>query len=103
GITDLPLKAQVFNLAYDNFLGRMGICRVYQGKIKNAQEVIAKDSVVKKIEDNEEHVVVDEEVHRGKITKLFTFEGFSKKTVNEAETGDIIMVAGLPDIFIGQT
>lgn len=84
-----PLKAQVFNLAYDNFLGRMGICRVYSGKVKNGQAIIAKDP--------------RGPVYTGKVTKLFTFEGFDKKAVEEAETGDIIMVSGLPDIFIGQT
>jgi GTP-binding protein len=87
--TEEPLKAQVFNLAYDNFLGRMGICRVYSGKIQDGATVIAKDPEGK--------------TFSGKITKLFTFEGFDKKAVPEAETGDIVMVAGLPDIFIGQT
>ena len=84
-----PLQAQVFNLAYDNFLGRMGICRIYSGKIKNGSVIYAKDPEGK--------------MHTGKITKLFTFEGFDKKTEDEAETGDIVMVAGLPDIFIGET
>ncbi len=84
-----PLQAQVFNLAYDNFLGRMGICRIYSGKIKSGSTIYAKDPEGK--------------MHTGKITKLFTFEGFDKKVVEEAETGDIVMVAGLPDIFIGET
>lgn len=84
-----PLQAQVFNLAYDNFLGRMGICRVYSGKIKDGANIIAKDP--------EGHQF------KGKITKLFTFEGFDKKSVPEAASGDIVMVAGLPEIFIGQT
>lgn len=88
-LSNKSLQAQVFNLAYDNFLGRMGICRVYAGKVKNGQEVIAKDP--------------RGGVFKGKVTKLFTFEGFEKKTEDEAETGDIVMVAGLPDIFIGQT
>lgn len=84
-----PLKAQVFNLAYDNFLGRMGICRMYDGVIKNGQKVFAKDT--------------KGNVFEGKITKLFTFEGLNKKAVEEAYAGDIVMIAGLPDIFIGQT
>lgn len=83
------LQAQVFNLAYDNFLGRMGICRVYKGVIKQGQKIFAKSS--------------DGEIFEGKITKLFTFEGMNKKDVAEAVTGDIVMIAGIPDIFIGHT
>jgi GTP-binding protein len=84
-----PLKAQVFNLAYDNFLGRMGVCRMYEGVIKDSQKVFAKDTNGK--------------IHTGKITKLFTFEGVVRKPVEEAQAGDIVMIAGLPEIFIGQT
>lgn len=86
---DAELKAQVFNLAYDNFLGRMGICRIYSGKVKDGQTVFAKDHEGK--------------VFKGKITKLFNFEGLQKNPVAEAGSGDIVMIAGLPDIFIGQT
>jgi GTP-binding protein len=84
-----PLKAQVFNLAYDNFLGRMAVCRVYEGSIKDGQEIIAKDESGK--------------MHKGRITKLYTFEGMKKKEVKEAESGDIIMLSGLPNIYIGET
>lgn len=84
-----PLKAQVFNLAYDNFLGRMGVCRMYEGVIKDGQKVFAKDS-----EGN---------IHSGKLSKLFSFEGVTRKPVEEAVAGDIVMIAGLPEIFIGQT
>jgi GTP-binding protein len=84
-----PLQAQVFNLAYDNFLGRMGICRVYSGTLKDGSTIIAK--------------AADGKNYTGKVTKLYTFEGFEKKAVTEATTGDIVMLAGLPDIYIGHT
>lgn len=84
-----PLQAQVFNLAYDNFLGRMGICRIYKGSMNVGQTVTVKDTEGK--------------VFTGKITKLFTFEGTERKDVKEAGVGDIVMIAGIPDIYIGQT
>jgi len=86
---DAPLKAQPFNLAYDNFLGRLAIARVYEGKIKDGASVFVKKP--------------SGEVEKGKITKLFTFEGVSRKEADEVESGDIVMIAGLPDIFIGDT
>jgi len=86
---DKPLRIQAFNLAYDNFLGRLAIGRIYEGKIKDASQIIIKDA--------------EGQTRKGKITKLFTFEGLNRKEVEFAQAGDIIMVAGLPDIFIGET
>jgi GTP-binding protein len=85
----LPFSLQPFNLGYDNFLGRLAICRIYQGKINNNDSVFIKKT--------------SGEITKGKLTKLFTFNGLEKKEVSEAQTGDIIMLAGLPDIFIGDT
>jgi len=86
---DSSLAAQPFNLAYDNFLGRLAICRVYNGSIKAAQEVVVKNQ--------------NGETRSRKVSKLFTFQGVERKEVKEAEAGDIVMVAGLPDIYIGET
>ncbi|MES2215902.1 MAG: translational GTPase TypA [Patescibacteria group bacterium] len=83
------LKAQVFNLGYDNFLGRLAICRIYSGTIKDGQNVWVKD--------------VNGKSFTGKITKLFTFDGKKRTEVKEAESGDIVTVAGIPDIYIGET
>ena len=85
----MPLRFQPFNLGYDNFLGRLAVVRVYEGTILLGQSV-----VIKKLSG---------EMRSGKITKIFTFQGLSKIEVSSAEAGDIVLVAGLPDIDIGET
>ncbi len=84
-----PLTAQVFNLGYDNFLGRLAVCRIYDGTIKDGQAVWVKD--------------VNGKSFTGKVTKLFTFSGKKRVETKQAESGDIVTVAGLPEIFIGET
>jgi GTP-binding protein len=88
-MVEKPLSAQPFNLAYDNYLGRCAICRIYSGKIKYNQEVIIKNP--------------EKENRKYKVVKLYTFEGLNRKEVQEAVTGDIVMIAGLSDIEIGET
>ncbi|MGM0421339.1 MAG: translational GTPase TypA [Bacillota bacterium] len=86
---DKPLQMQVYDLAYDDYLGRLGIGRIYQGKIKNGQKV----EVCKR----------DGSIKEGKITKLFVYNGLSQVEVAEAESGDIVVIAGIPEISIGET
>ena len=84
-----PLRFQPFNLGYDNFLGRLGIGRVWFGTMKVGDNVFIKKPTG--------------ETRSGKITKLFTFRGMERKETGEAQAGDIVMLAGLPDIYIGET
>lgn len=82
-------RLQPFNLAYDNFLGRLAVCRIYEGEIEKGQEVFIKSD--------------DEQITKGKITKIFTFCGIQRQEVEKATSGDIAIIAGLPDVYIGQT
>ncbi len=84
-----PLKIQPFNLAYDNFLGRIAIARVYQGTLKTGQTVFVKKPTG--------------ETRQGRITKLLTFNGLERVEAQEATAGDIVLIAGLADIYIGET
>src|SRR5258708_1944357 len=82
------MSAQVFNLGYDNFLGRLAVARIYSGKMISGSTVFAKG---------------EKEIRKGKITKLFSFTGIERKEVESATSGDIVMLAGIPDIYIGET
>jgi GTP-binding protein len=84
-----PLRVQPFNLGYDNFLGRLAIARIYEGTIKNGAAVFIKKPTG--------------ETRNGKLTKLFTFSGITREVVESASAGDIVLIAGLNDIDIGET
>ena len=87
--TTKPFRMQAFNLAYDNFLGRLAVGRVYEGVAKMGDNVFIQST--------------GSTPRQAKITKLFTFHGFTREEVTEAQAGDIVMIAGIPDIFIGET
>ncbi len=89
GDVNNKFRAQVFNLGYDNFLGRMATARVYDGVAKVGQTI----TVIKS----------DGESRTGKISKIFTFRGVQRIESETAVAGDIVMIAGFPDIFIGET
>lgn len=84
-----PLRFQPFNLGYDNFMGRLAIGRVYEGITKVGDNVFVKKT--------------NGEIKSGKITKIFSFSGLERQEVSEVCAGDIVIMAGLPDIYIGDT
>ncbi len=83
------LRVQPFNLGYDNFMGRLAISRIYEGVARVNSNVF-----VKKISG---------EVKPAKINKIFVFNGLNKEEVEMASAGDIVMIAGLQDVYIGET
>ncbi len=84
-----PFQAQIFNLAYDNFLGRLAIARVYSGKLTMGSTVTVTHE--------------DGGVRTAKITKLYTFKGLERVESDVIQAGDIVMIAGISDAYIGET
>ncbi len=84
-----PLQLQISSLDYDDYIGRLGIGRINKGKIK-VSEMVA-------ISKN------DGTLTKERVTKLFVNEGIKKREVNEAYYGDIVTIAGCPEISIGDT
>ncbi|OIV37353.1 GTP-binding protein TypA [Mangrovactinospora gilvigrisea] len=84
-----PLQAHVTNLDASNFLGRIALCRVHEGTITKGQQAA--------------WCRHDGTVERVKITELLMTEGLERKPAEEAGPGDIIAIAGIPDIMIGDT
>lgn len=84
-----PLRMQPFNLGYDNYLGRLAVGRIHEGAVRIGDGVFVKKT--------------SGETHAGKITKIYTFYGMEKREISEAYAGDIAMIAGIPDIDIGET
>ncbi len=84
-----PLQFQVSTLAYDDYIGRLGIGRITKGTIKEGQTV----SVCKE----------NGEVVQRKINQVFIYRGLKRVAVPEAKSGDIVVVSGIADISIGET
>ncbi len=89
GELDGPLQILVANLDYSDYLGRLAIARVFNGKMWTGEEV----SIAK----------LDGSFQKTKITKLFSFNGLKRVDITETELGDIVAVAGVEGITIGET
>ena len=88
-LMDEPVQMQVCALAYDDYIGRLGIGRVYSGTLKEATgyEVCNRSG----------------KTGRGKTNQVFVYKGLSRVAVPEAQCGEIVMISGIPDISIGDT
>ena len=88
-LDDEPLQMQISNLAYDEYIGRLGIGRVFRGTLRTGEQVVLSKN--------------DGKQQKCTITKLFVYDGIKRKPVTEARSGDIAIIAGIPDISIGET
>jgi GTP-binding protein len=83
-----PLQILVANLDYSDYLGRLAIARVFNGTLRTGEEVA---------------IAHENETRKTKITKLFSFRGLKRTDIVETELGDIVAVAGVEGITIGDT
>ncbi len=89
GSPDNPAQVQVFTLDYDNYVGRIGIARIFNGRIKRGDNLLL--------------VKADGEETKGRITKLIGFLGLNRMEIEEAEAGDIVAIAGFEAIDVGDS
>ena len=89
GDADGPLQVLVANLDYSDYLGRLAIARVFNGTLRAGEDV----AIAKR----------DGSMQPTKITKMFTFAGLKRTDITATELGDIVAVAGVEDINIGET
>ncbi len=87
--SDEPLQFQVAMLDYNEFVGRVGIGRVFRGTIKVGDNV-----TVMKLDGSQKNF---------RVTKLFGYFGLQRLEINEARAGDLVAVSGMEDIFVGET
>jgi GTP-binding protein len=84
-----PLQAHVTNLDASSYLGRIALCRIHQGTMTKGQQVA--------------WCRTDGSIQRVKVTELLMTEALERKPAEQAGPGDIIAIAGIPDIMIGET
>ncbi|MFA5098910.1 MAG: translational GTPase TypA [Candidatus Paceibacterota bacterium] len=84
-----PLQMLTVNLAYDNYKGKIAVGRLYSGTLKKGTTIA--------------YINRNGEIKQIKLTSVMLFDGLNKIDVEEASAGDIVAVAGIPDISIGET
>lgn len=84
-----PVQMQISALAYDDYIGRLGIGRIYKGTLSEATQY--------------EVCNADGSSHKGKTNQVFVYKGLSRIAVPEIQCGEICMISGIPDINIGDT
>ena len=87
--SDEPLQFQITMLDWDDYVGRIGVGRVYRGRVKVGDNI----TVMKR----------DGSTQNFRVTKLFGFFGLKRNEITEAKAGDIIAISGINDIFVGET
>lgn len=88
-LTEESVQMQICALAYDDYIGRLGIGRIYKGTLKagTSYEVCNANGTG----------------HQGKTNQIFVYKGLSRISVEEAQCGEVVMISGIPDINIGDT
>lgn len=89
GDINMPLQMLVTSINWNNYRGRVATGRIYNGKINAGQEVIKIDR--------------KGQMKKYRLTSLMTFQGLAQTEINEVVTGEIVSIAGIPDIMIGET
>jgi GTP-binding protein len=89
GSVDNPTQVQVFTLDYDNYVGKIGVARIFNGKVEKNQNVMLAKA--------------DGEMVKGRVTKLIGFKGLERIEVDEAFSGDIVALAGFETVDVGDS
>ena len=84
-----PMQFLITNIAYDNYVGKLAVGRIHNGIVKRNQDVM----LIKR----------DGKMVKGKISVLYGYEGLKRVEIQEAQAGDIVCIAGIEDIDIGET
>ena len=87
--SDEPLQFQITMLDWDDYVGRIGVGRIYRGKVKVGDNI----TVMKR----------DGSTQNFRVTKLFGYFGLKRNEIQEAKAGDIIAISGINDIYVGET